>query len=154
MCKVWTMEINLCGWGQSQYYSEFAEAGNTERHPSLNLLYEAQMPGTNYSYRAYRKNWVGMPFYPPSIGYIVTTIGRTSVNSSTVYASWNGSTETTQWQVFGGSKQKKLSLIASAAKSGFETTIPVGEQGPYFQVKALNASGQVIGESKILKFGR
>lgn len=136
------------GWGQSAYYSEFNEAGNTEATPSLNLLYAAQMPGSNYSYRAYRNDWVGMPFYPPSIGLI-------SFNKQiTVFASWNGSTQTTQWQVFAGSKRKKLTLVASAARSGFETAIPVTtKKGPYFQIKALNSSGRVIGESKILKLG-
>lgn len=134
------------GWGQSQYYSEFNEAGNTEINPSLNLLYEAQMPSSNYSYRAYRNNWVGRPFYPPSIG-ITSTNGQI-----TVYASWNGSTETTQWLVLAGSKPKKLSLAGSMVKSGFETSLPVSNKGPYFQVKALNANGQVIGESKIVKF--
>lgn len=136
------------GWGQSQYFSEYNEAGNTEINPALNLLYDAQMPSTNYSYRAYRNNWVGRPFYPPSIGI------RSTNGQITVYASWNGSTETTQWQVLAGSKPKHLSMAGSAIKSGFETTIPVSKKGPYFQVKALNTNGQVIGKSKIVKFRR
>ncbi len=135
------------GWGQSQYYSEYKRAGNTETDPALNLLYDAQMPSPNYTYRAYRNKWVGKPFYPPSIG-ITSTSGQI-----TVYASWNGSTETAQWQVLSGSKRKKLSVIASADKSGFETSIPVSETGPYFQIKALNARGRVIGKSKIVKLG-
>lgn len=135
------------GWGQSQYYSEYREAGNTEINPALNLLYAAQMPGSNYSYRAYRNKWVGKPFYPPSIG--ITSIQ----GQNTVYASWNGSTETMQWQVFAGAKPKKLFLVETVAKSGFETSIPISKKGPYFQVKALNAKGKVIGESKIVKFG-
>lgn len=133
------------GWGQSQYYSEFNDAGNTEQNPTLNLLYDAQMPSPNYTYRAYRNDWIGKPFYPPSIGII------SNGSQVTVYASWNGSTETTQWQVLAGSKQKKLSLVSSAPKLGFETAILVNSKGPYFQVRALNASGQVIGSSKIIK---
>lgn len=135
------------GWGQSPYYSEYNEEGNTEVNPTLNLLYAAQIPSTNYSYRAYRHDWSGKPFYPPSIGI------KSSKGRITVYASWNGSTKTTQWQVFSGSKPKKLSLIDSAEKSGFETAIPVTKKGPYFQVKALNSRGKVIGESKIIKLG-
>ena len=133
------------GWGQSQYYSEFSEAGNTEGDPSLNLLYAAQIPDSNYTYRAYREDWVGMPFYPPSIG-ITSSSGQI-----TVYASWNGSTETTQWQVWAGSKSKKLSLITSASRSGFETAILTSAKGPYFQVRALDSSGKVIGVSEIVK---
>lgn len=134
------------GWGQSPYYSEYRQAGNTEGNPALNLLYSAQIPSTNYSYRAYRHDWIGKPFYPPSIG-------MTSSNGQiVVYASWNGSTETVKWQVFAGSKPKKLSLVASSGKSGFETALPVTEKGPYFQIKALNSGNKVIGESKIVKF--
>lgn len=134
------------GWGQSAYFSEFSEAGNTEINPAMNLLYEAEMPGSNYSYRAYRDHWIGKPFYPPSIGI------QSSNGQITVYASWNGSTETTQWQVFAGSHPKKLLLAGTALKSGFETSLLVNNQGPYFQVKALDANGQVIGQSKIVKF--
>lgn len=133
------------GWGQSAYYSEFNEAGNTEGNPAQNLLYAAQIPSTNYTYRAYRHDWTGKPFYPPSIGL------KSSNKHITVYASWNGSTATTQWQVFAGSQPKKLSLAGSKAKSSFETAISVKNKGPYFQVKALNSSGEVIGESKIIK---
>lgn len=133
------------GWGQSAYYSEYREAGNTEGNPSLNLLYAAQIPSTNYTYRAYRNDWIGTPFYPPSIGII------SSAGQITVYASWNGSTETVEWQVLAGPKRKKLSLINTAAKAGFETALPVANQGPYFQIKALDVSGNVIGKSKIIK---
>lgn len=133
------------GWGQSPYFSEYKEPGNTESNPALNLLYAAQIPSTNYSYRAYRHDWTGKPFYPPSIGVI------SSRGLITVYASWNGSTKTARWQVYSGSKPKKLSLTGSAEKSGFETAIPVNKKGPYFQVKALNSHGKVIGESKIVK---
>ncbi len=134
------------GWGQSQYYSEYKDAGNSESDPALNLLYAAQFPSPNYTYRAYRNTWVGRPFYPPSIG-ITSTKAET-----TVYASWNGSTETSQWQVWAGSKSKELVLVGSAARTGFETAITVSNKGPYFKVKALNAHGQVIGESKTIKF--
>lgn len=133
------------GWGQSQYYSEYNEAGNTVINPAENLLYDAQMPSTNYTYRAYRHDWVGKPFYPPSIGLL------SNEEQITVYASWNGSTETTKWRVLSGCKARKLSQVACAKKRGFETSIPVKAKGPYFQVQALNAHGQVIGKSKIIK---
>lgn len=135
------------GWGQSQYYSEFSGEGNTELNPSVNFLYDAQMPGTNnYTYRAYRHDWVGKPFYPPSIAVLPNS------GQMTVYASWNGSTETKKWQVLAGAKPKKLSVAATADKTGFETSITVSQKGPYFQVKALNAHGKVIGKSKVIKF--
>ncbi len=133
------------GWGQSQYFSEFAAAGNTEANPSLNLLYDAQMPNNNYTYRAYREAWVATPYYPPSIAV------RSSNGQTTVYASWNGSTETVAWQVLAGSSPNALSPVASTAKSGFETALLVANNGPYFQVKALNSSSGVIGVSAVIR---
>ncbi len=136
------------GWGQSQYFSEFAAAGNTEADPSLNLLYDAELPGNNYTYRAYRNAWVGTPYYPPSIAV------RSKSGQTTVYASWNGSTETTTWQVFAGKKSGKLTLVAIQAKFGFETAITTAAKGPYFQVKAINAGGEVIGVSDIVHLNK
>ncbi len=130
------------GWGQSQYYSEFASDGNSEANPSLNLLYDAQMPSTNYSYRAYREEWVGKPCYPPSI----------AVQDNIVYASWNGSTEAAKWQVYAGKKPKKLHLVACKAREGFETAIEVDAPGPYYRVEALDKRGKTLGKSKIVKY--
>lgn len=49
-----------------------------------------------------------------------------------------------------GSTPKKLSvLVFSTPRTGFETKIAVNSNGPFFQVKALNSSGQVIGRSRI-----
>jgi len=134
------------GWGQSQYFSEFSGAGNNESNPALNLLYDAAMPSTNYTYRAYRHKWVGKPHYPPSIGI------QSNSGQITVYASWNGSTETAYWRVLAGHKPKKLSKAGTVVKTGFETTIPINNPGPYFEVRALNVQGKVIGKSKIVKF--
>jgi hypothetical protein len=133
------------GWGQSQYFSEYSNEGNTEENPGLNTLYDAQMPGDNISYRAYRHRWVGKPYYPPSIAAI------TSNGQSIVYASWNGSTETTAWKVYTGRSPRHLCKVKTVQKTGFETAIDVGNNGPYFKVKALNAQGKVIGESKTVK---
>lgn len=134
------------GWGQSQYYSEFRERGNTELNPAVNFLYDAAMPPNDYSYRAYRFHWVGKPYYPPSIG-VATSDGQLFV-----YASWNGSTETREWQVYTGESQNTLTKLATVSKSGFETAIPVHHGGPYFQVRALNSNGKVIGISKTIQF--
>jgi len=127
------------GWGAS-YFSEYAAGGRT--------LYAAQMPGTSFTYRAYRENWVGTPHYPPSIA--VESAGGTT----TVYASWNGSTETNRWQVLSGNSADKLSPVKAADKAGFETAISLTDGSSYFQIKALDAKGRVIGESKIVTVSR
>jgi hypothetical protein len=133
------------GWGESQYYSEYAEAGNTVDNPAVDTLYDAKMPGSNYTYRAYRSKWVGRPHYPPSIAV------QSNSGQITVYASWNGSTNTAAWKVFAGSCPDHLNKITTAKKTGFETAIAVTNSGPYFKVKALNAKGKVIGVSKVVQ---
>ncbi len=132
------------GYGANGYYSEFAEPGNTVLTPTINLLYDAQMPGSNVSYRSYRVNWVGKPIYPPSI--TVESINHQTV----VYASWNGSTETTSWQLYAGLHSNDLQLVSTTGKTGFETAILSSNNGPFFQVKAKDASNQVIGTSNII----
>lgn len=131
------------GWGQEPYLSEFASVGNTVKDPSLNLLYDMQFPGDNLSYRAFKNRWVGLPLDPPSIAV------ELQEDAATVYASWNGSTETVAWQVLAGPKRHALSVVvARTPRTGFETAIDVDSVGPYFQVKALNSRGQVIGTSR------
>ncbi|GGU64697.1 hypothetical protein GCM10010502_14330 [Kitasatospora aureofaciens] len=134
------------GWGQESYYSEYRGAGNTEGDGSKNLLYDAMMPGSDISYRAFRHEWVGKPWYPPSAAARDGSGGR-----STVYASWNGSTETRAWQVLAGPDARSLSVVVDHAdRTGFETAVTTDNPGPYFQVRALNAKGEVIGTSHVV----
>ncbi|MBR0599345.1 arylsulfotransferase family protein [Sinanaerobacter chloroacetimidivorans] len=132
------------GWGQEPYLSEFAYEGNTSENPASNFLYDMQFPNQNLSYRAFKNKWVGLPLYPPSIAV------RQLCEAVIVYASWNGSTETAAWQVLAGPTCNTLSVVVPCIpRTGFETDIPVPSAGPYFQVKALNARGQIIGMSQI-----
>jgi len=41
--------------------------------------------------------------------------------------------------------------VASAPKTGFQTTIAAPTVGPYVQVQALDGSGAVIGTSAVVK---
>ncbi|WP_307821997.1 arylsulfotransferase family protein [Streptomyces coffeae] len=137
------------GWGQSPYYSEYARAGNTEGNGSKNLLYDAKMPGSDMSYRAFRNNWTGKPYYPPKAA------ARARDGGSVVYASWNGSTQTKAWQVLAGPDPDSLSVVVRhARRSGFETAVTTHNPGPYFQVRALDTDGNVLKTSRIVKLSR
>ncbi len=132
------------GFGSSGYFSEFAKAGNSAITPWLNLLYDVQMPGTNMSYRSYRMAWVGNPDYPPSI------VAKSTQHTVVVYASWNGSTKTTSWNVYAGFDPHHLRLVSCANKNGFETTITLSQRWSFFQVRAMDAGGHVLGTSPIV----
>jgi hypothetical protein len=127
------------GWGSEPYFSEFNSAGQ--------LLYDSHWHGSYQSYRAYRFPWTGTPAGPPAIAASAPSAGA-PVN---VYASWNGATEVASWRVLAGASPTQLTPVASAAKSGFETTIATPGPAAYIAVQALNAAGTVLGTSSTIK---
>ncbi len=122
------------GWGSEPYFSEYS--------PSGRLLFEAELPGPNLTYRATLQQWVGEPLTAP-VGAAVRAAGAT-----TVYASWNGATQVVSWRILAGSAVDQLSAVAKAPRAGFETAIPLGHSYTSFRVQALGADGRVIGESR------
>ncbi len=127
----------MVGWGEAPYFSEFAANGQ--------LVFDAHMPASYESYRAYRLPWSARPSEPPALAVQRASSGHGAV----VYASWNGATEVASWRVLAGAKPASLAPVASAPRSGFETAIAVGSlaAGAYVQAQALDASGAVIGVS-------
>jgi EmrB/QacA subfamily drug resistance transporter len=119
----------LVGWGSAPFFSEFDSSGR--------MLMDAVFPGHDLSYRAMLEQWVGQPYYPPSAA------ARRQGAKTFVYASWNGATQVASWRVLAGNKP-----VATAAKSGFETAIPVSGAGGSFKVQALDARGRVLGTSR------
>ena len=85
---------------------------------------------------------MGGPAAVPAVGAAQLKAGKT-----TVYASWNGATAVASWKVLGGSGGGSPA-VATAAKSGFETAIPVKAGGQQFTVQALDANGRVLGTSR------
>jgi hypothetical protein len=129
----------VVGWGSLPYFSEFNGSGK--------LLLDAVWPTPDLSYRVLFSNWVGMPSSPPS-GAVRKSHGKTYV-----YASWNGATQVLAWRVLAGSSSQHLSVVVSrAARTGFETTIPVPGSHKTFEVQALGSHSAVLGTSKA--FGR
>jgi EmrB/QacA subfamily drug resistance transporter len=118
------------GWGSAPFFTEYDSSGN--------MLLDARLPGHDLSHRATVEPWVGAPLYPPS------GAARRSGSRTVVYASWNGATRVRSWRVLGDGGAS----VASAAKSGFETAIPVTQGSRTFRVQALDAHGRVLGTSK------
>ena len=127
------------GWGSEPYFSEYS--------PSGKLLLEGSFPGPDLSYRATLQQWVGLPLSPPA-GAARQADGRT-----TVYASWNGATQVVSWRVLAGPSvagpgASRLTVVATTAKSGFETAIPLPASYESFEVQALTANDRVLGASR------
>jgi MFS family permease len=127
------------GWGSEPYFSEFSSSGK--------LLFEGEFPGPDLSYRATLEPWVGEPLTRPA------GAARALGGKTTVYASWNGATELASWKVLAGSGGASASVLATHAKDGFETAIPVAQSGKSFTLQALDAAGHVIGTSRSFTLG-
>ncbi len=126
------------GWGARAYFSEYSATGQ--------LLYDAHWHGSYQSYRAYRFPWTGSPSQPPAIAASAPAAGK----PTTVYASWNGDTRTAAWRVLAGPSAQQLAPVASAPRSGFETTIATPGPEPFVAVQALDGSGAVLGTSRTI----
>ena len=131
----------LIGWGEVPYISEYGPDGE--------LLFDAHLPSGYESYRAYRLPWSAHPSGRPALAASVEG-GR-----ELLYASWNGATQISSWRALAGPSPATMTPLASAARSGFETTIalPAGA-GPYAAVQALDATGAVIGVSAAVRIAK
>ncbi|HZO78866.1 MAG TPA: arylsulfotransferase family protein [Solirubrobacteraceae bacterium] len=129
---------SFIGWGQSFYYSEYSKTNS--------LLYDAAMPRSNMSYRAVKANWVGLPTTKPS-----AAVRHPKGKLSAVFASWNGATKVAVWKLFAGTKPGKVTgRVATVKQSGFETALRTKKRGPYYQVKAYDSHGKLLGTSAVV----
>jgi hypothetical protein len=124
------------GWGSAPYFTEF-DTGSGRQLFSLHFKKPLQ------SYRGFRFPWWGQPKTPPSVD------ASANGSQTTVYASWNGATTVSSWQVLAGSSKNPflMSRVGRFPKAYFETTMTVTSKQPYIAVQALNSSGQVLGTS-------
>jgi hypothetical protein len=123
----------MVGWGGLPNFTEFNAQGQ--------VIYDAQLPRGEFSYRVYRQPWNGQPITPPAIS--ARRVGPTT----TVYASWNGATGVASWQLLTGPSASQLTAVSTTPRTGFETTIP-SPTAAFVQVHALSPSGRVLATSK------
>ncbi|MDE3134073.1 MAG: arylsulfotransferase family protein [Acidobacteriota bacterium] len=122
------------GWGAQPYFSEFSADGG--------LLVDGQFESATRSYRTFLSEWSGRPTGKP------TMAARSNGNSGfVIYASWNGATEIDHWTVLAGADQAALQPVGAQPWTGFETTIVVNSEGPFFQVAAIDRHGNELGRS-------
>jgi Arylsulfotransferase (ASST) len=127
------------GWGELPDFSEFGPTGQ--------LLFDAHFPAGDQSYRDLRDSWTGTPATRPAFAVLAASRSAAAKSAGTVYASWNGATLVASWKVLVGATKRSLRPVARAARSDFETAIPLpaGTAGRYFTVQALDPAGRVLG---------
>ena len=118
----------MVGFGGIPNFTEFNAQGQ--------VIYDAQLPRGENSYRVYRLPWSAQPTTPPAL----------VVKAGSAYASWNGATTVVSWQLLAGPSATQLAPVAIVPRSGFETAIPAPAAASY-QVRALSASGKALGAS-------
>jgi len=126
----------MVGWGTQPYLTEFGPGGE--------VRLDAKFDGNAWNYRAFKSAWVGHPKQPPA----VAAIRRGS--KVTVYASWNGSTQTARWQVSAGDVRNALQPVKTVVASGFETAVPIAGHPKFVSVTALDASRRPLGTSRVV----
>ncbi len=122
------------GWGEIPRVSEFERSGR--------LVFDAVLGKQYQSYRAFRLPWSATPAEAPAIATVRD--GR----ELTVYASWNGATGVDSWQLLEGAQQGSLTPVSSTRSQGFESALRGASGGPYFAVRALDATGAALGQSQ------
>ena len=113
----------------------------TEYDSSGHVLLDATLGRNVQDFRSYLSPWSGQPTDAPSVA------AQPGAGGVTVEASWNGATAVASWRVLAGASPTTLAPVASAPKSGFETTISAATTAPYVAVQALVGSGAVLGTS-------
>ena len=130
----------VVGFGNTPYFSEFSKGG--EKGKRGRLLFDAQLPKGDGSYRVLRFPWEGEPTSSPALA-----AERLSPGEVALYASWNGATKVASWQVLAGESAEALSPLTTAAWTGFETQIDVSGSGTVFEVRALDKNGKALATS-------
>jgi hypothetical protein len=125
------------GWGAEPFVSEFSAPGK--------LLFDAQLGAKYLSYRAFRHRWNGGGEGVPALA------AERDGPRTRVYASWNGDTRARFWVVLSGTRASSLRPLAARPRVGFETMIAVEGHPRHVAVRAIDESGNVLGQSPILR---
>ncbi|MDX6702626.1 MAG: hypothetical protein QOF26_2852 [Baekduia sp.] len=130
--------------GDGSVFVGFGSAGSfSEFSPSGRLVFDAQLPDGDGSYRTVRAAWSATPTTRPS-----AVAHRTDATSVSVAMSWNGATGVARWQVLAGTDASALTATADGPRTGFETTLAVPTAtATTLAVRALDAHGKVLATS-------
>jgi len=127
----------LMGYGNLPNFTEYDSSGH--------VLLDGTLARGIQDFRTYLSPWSGHPAAPPAI------VAKRSGMAVSVKTSWNGATDVASWQLLAGPSPSSLTPIASAVKSGFETTLGAATGVAYFATRALGPAGEALGTSPAVK---
>jgi hypothetical protein len=117
------------GWGGVRKVTEFTPDGK--------VRFQLTLPYGD-TYRGYRLPWAGDPRGKPLV----------AADGDRVYASWDGKLGIARWQVLAGQDGDHLAPVASRPWDGLETMVQLETPPKAVAVRALDASGEVLGQSE------
>ncbi len=142
-CQLLADGGHVVGWGYRPYFSVYAPS--SEETLGAPLILDGRFPEGAASYRTFLFDWKGNP---PESEMAVVVRPAAVAGQLTAWVSWNGATEVVAWRVNGGPSPAALLPLVTAPKVGFETAIEFARDGAsYFDVDAINASGQFLGRT-------
>jgi len=124
------------GWGSRRYFTEYDANGR--------VVFDGRFALGGDNYRAYRFPWAGRPGRPPAL------VAERRGERVAARVSWNGATDVARWELWAGPSPTALSRVKGESYAGFETAISAPTTQPYVAVRALDATGAVIGTSATL----
>jgi len=128
----------LMGYGGLPDFTEYDSSGR--------IIFDGSLGLNVQDFRTFLAPWSAQPKTPPAV------VAQSAGGTLTVEASWNGATSVSSWKVATGSSSSTLSTVATVPASGFETTVHASG-GPYVQVTALDANGQLLASSAVVRAG-
>jgi hypothetical protein len=130
---------SMIGWGNRPKLTEVLYDGTVALEMALGTI----------NYRAFRFPWNGVPADPPR-GALFYDADPTAV---TIYTSWNGATDITDYEIYGGPTTAAMSLIDTAPRTGFETEISLTGLSPdscFFRTKPVHDQGNSTPVSNLM----
>lgn len=128
------------GWGSEPAMSEFDSSGVS--------VFEARF--SDNSYRAFKGKWSASPLETIAI----SAQGFEANGSTALAVSWNGATDVSSYDLYGGNSSHSLARITNLNKTSFEDKYLADSLYKFVKVEALAINGSVLGNNtaKVIQF--
>lgn len=133
-------------WGSAGAITEFSSNASVLFHAFLDSgnLWE---DGDVQNYRGFKFIWAGSPNEKPAVVPLVDG------DSTVIYVSWNGDTETKTWNFYGQGPNRGRVLLGHKKRTGFETSFHVKGDSDWtgFFTEAIGADEKVLMTSELVE---
>jgi hypothetical protein len=135
----------LVNWGSEGAITEFKSDGT----PIFHFYMDSGSLGEGVeNYRGFRYNWTGIPNEAPAI----VALKDEEKETTNIYVSWNGDTETKTWRFYEVNESGRRSYLGESKRESFETVLKLDRAGVNtVQAEAVGYGGQVLVDTSIVK---